>query len=577
MESMKKIVILIIVLMLVGVGLLSGCTKESNVNNQTNVNNQREYFNEYNSSSYVDQYRIDALNWMASQDTNIADPAKRPTLISWWAYSYNNSIVGGHPIPGANFENGIPPTANFYLAKSEKEAVAIWIVRLLLEDINHNDGSLSNHVKDVLHNYLSTNKTNDIINWIENPSNSPSYQSPIGREYDEVLSNYHYVGDHFVKNAMYHDITEILNSSLDDEGITWLYHFLQDATHYSIRYFGPEGRDMDIFNEFGFFADKSLVLYALRLESSTQDYNPEDDFVKMIYTGYMVNADGTRGTNETWTAQELNDMTPQQKTHTAIAGNTTIKKQDYFKTMFYRTYIGTPPQPDNGQQIPCYSMKHFIPVYISPYLYYGTGRSAVVIAKYYEGALFNGTINCNNTVLPYVTVAILDGFGIPRDNSITDFNGNFHLIAPAGNITLLFSYANEVLLKKIIFNNINNILYSPVTDAEAMRLNGTNYRRNFNISVNLSTLEGFIYDDKNNNGSYEPAIDTPLSGITVKLFDYYFGESIHPVKTDAQGHYIFRNLYPSKYNISAVENNYTFFDKLINVVPDDNLYNISKL
>src|SRR4030042_6304654 len=129
-------------------------------------------------------------------------------------------------------------------------------------------------------------------------------------------------------------------------------------------------------------------------------------------------------------------------------------------------------------------MRHFIPVYVSPYPYYGQGRSAVVIAKYYEGAFFNGSISCNNTPLPYVTVAILDDYGFPHDNMATDENGSFNLLAPGGNITLIFSYANEVLLKSITFNSTSNTLYSPVTDAEAMRLNGSQYSRNFSIDVN---------------------------------------------------------------------------------------------
>lgn len=278
-------------------------------------------------------------------------------------------------------------------------------------------------------------------------------------------------------------------------------------------------------------------------------------------------------------------MTTEQRRYIAVTGTTTSLKPDYFNTMFYRTYIGTPPQQDQQgeyqtprQQIPCYAMQHFIPVYISPFPYYGYGRSAVVIAKYYEGAFFNGSISCNATPLPYVSVAVLDEYGFPHDNMLADQNGTFDVIAPGGNITMLFTYANEVLLKKITFNNTNSTMMNrPVTDAEAMRLNGTNYTRNFNLSINLSTLEGFVYKDNNKNGSYEPTIDTPLSGITVELNDWYFGRPVSPVTTDAQGHYIFRNLYPSKYNVSAIENGYALLaNEPINIVPDNNSYNISK-
>jgi len=278
-------------------------------------------------------------------------------------------------------------------------------------------------------------------------------------------------------------------------------------------------------------------------------------------------------------------MTPEQRNYISVTGTSTVYKEDYFNTMFYRAYVGTPAQQDASgnyqnpsQQIPCYAMRHFVPVYVSPYPYYGQGRSAVIIAKYYEGAFFNGTISCNNTPLPYVSVAILDEYGFPHDYLFTDENGSFNLLSPGGNITLLFSYSNEVLLKQITFNNTNNTLYSPVTDAEAMRLNGSRYSRNFNISVNLSTLEGFVYQDDNNNGSYDPTVDTPLSGITIELNDYYFGRPVQPVKTDLQGHYLFRNLYSSKYNISAVdEDDFTLINREpINIEPGDISYNISK-
>jgi len=73
-----------------------------------------------------------------------------------------------------------------------------------------------------------------------------------------------------------------------------------------------------------------------------------------------------------------------------------------------------------------------------------------------------------------------------------------------------------------------------------MRLTDS-YSRYFNISIDPSTLEGFVYQDNNNNGSYDPTIDSPLSGITIELNDYYFGRPVQPVKTDPQGYYIFRN------------------------------------
>jgi asparagine N-glycosylation enzyme membrane subunit Stt3 len=538
----------------------------------------------FGSSSYKEQYWVAAYSWLNKQDTNIVDPSKRPGFISWWDYGFYEVAVGAHPTVADNFQDGIPPAANFHTAKSEKEGVAVWIVRLLEGNRkDNNDMTFSDSVITALQKHLGNNNTTKITSWMINPALSPSQKKPIGAEYDVNLSKTLLVGAQYPENAYYHDIVQLLNDTLTDEQITWLYHDIQQATGYSIRYYGVEGYDEQIFNIFAFLGDKSNVLTALRT-AGKQYHNPEDDFMQVIYTGYSVNTDGSQGPDGQWTAKELNDMPQEQRNRIAVTGTTTVNKQDYFNTMFYRTYIGTPPQQDqNGvyqtpqQQIPCYAMRHFIPVYVSPYPYYGQGRNAVVIAKYYEGAFFNGSISCNTTPLPYVTVAILDDYGLPHDNMATDENGSFNLLAPGGNITLLFSYANDVFLKKITFNNTNNTLYSPVTDAEAMRLNGSRYSRNFNINVSLSTLEGFVYQDNNNNGSYEPTNDTPLPGITIELNDYYFGRPTQPVTTDEQGYYIFHNLYPSKYNISAVENEYTLLNREpINVEPGNNSYNISK-
>ena len=538
----------------------------------------------FGSSSFKEQYWVAAYSWLNKQDTNITDPSKRPAYISWWDYGFYEVAVGAHPTVADNFQDGIPTAANFHTATSEKQGIAVWIVRLLEGNLKDNNGTaFSDSVITALQKHLGNNNTTKITSWMINPALSPSQKKPIGAEYDVNLSKTLLVGAQWPSNAYYQDIEKLLNDTLTDEQITWLYHDIQQATGYSIRYYGVEGYDEQIFNIFAFLADKSNILTALKT-AGTQFHNPEDDLMQVIYTGYSVNTDGTKGPDGQWTAKQLNEMSTADRKYIAITGTATVNKKAYFNTMFYRTYIGAPPTQDSSgnyqtasQQIPCYTMKHFIPVYVSPYPYYGEKRSAVVIAKYYEGAFFNGSISCNNTSLPYVTVAVLDNYGFPHDYMYTDKNGSFNLLAPGGNITLLFSYANDVFLKKITFNSTSNMLYFPITDAEAMRLTGSQYRRNFNLSINLSTLEGFVYQDNNNNGSYEPANDTPLPNVTIQLNDYYFGRPVQPVKTDQQGHYIFHNLYPSKYNISAVENEYTLLNKEpINVVPDNNSYNISK-
>jgi asparagine N-glycosylation enzyme membrane subunit Stt3 len=542
----------------------------------------KNFSSAFGSSSFKEQYWTNALSWLNTQDTNIKDPAKRPAFISWWDYGFYEVAVGGHPTVADNFQDGIPTASNFHIAKSEKEGTVVWIIHLLEGNVRANKGTMTPNVASLLQRYLGSNNSTSVIKWLENPTTSPSYHAPIGEQYDVELSRIIVVGSQHPENAYYHDITSLMNASLTDEQVTWLYHDVQKETGYSIRYYGVEGYDEQIFNIFAFLADSSNVLTALRTPGK-KFHNPEDDYIQIKYTGYNVNTDGTQGANGTWTAQELNDMPQATRSRVAITSYATTYKADYFKTMFYMAYLGAPAQQDSQgnyqlptQQVPCYNMKHFVPVFVSPYPYYNAQRSAVIITKYYEGAFFNGTIKIDNQSLQYVYAVIIDQFGISHDATFTDENGTFKLLAPGGNMTLLLSYANEVLLKNIHFNSTTNSLYAPISDAEAMRMPGSNYSRDFNLSVNYSTLQGFVYKDTNNNKKYDPANDTAVPGVTIQLTDQYFGRTIPTTTTDAQGHYLFQHLYPSKYNVTAINpEGFTLADDSVPLPPDMNYHNLS--
>ncbi len=542
----------------------------------------KNFSSAFGSSSFKEQYWTAAFSWLNKQDTNITNPAKRPAFISWWDYGFYEVAVGGHPTVADNFQDGIPTAANFHIAKSEKEGIAVWTIHLLEGDAHAHNDTISRNVTAVLQRYLGNNNSTLVVQWIEHPTTSPSYHGPIGAQYDLALSKILVVGTQHPENAYYHDVTDLLNSTLTEDQMTWLYHDIQKETGYSIRYYGVEGYDEQIFNIFAFLADSSNVLTALRTPGKTF-HDPEDDYIQIKYTGYNVNQDGTQGANGTWTAQELNDMAPATRNRIAITSYATSYKADYFKTMFYTTYIGTPAQQDSqgnyqmpNQQIPTYNLKHFVPVYVSPYPYYSAQLSAVVIAKYYEGAFFNGTIKIGNESLQYVYAVMVDQYGISHDATFTDENGSFHLLAPGGNMTLLLSYANEVLLKNIHFNSTTNALYAPISDNEAMRMPQSKYERVFNLHVNFSTLDGYVYHDTNGNKAYNPGNDTGVPNVTIQLTDQYFGRTITPTTTDAQGHYHFENLYPSKYNVTAIDKDgFTLSDQPLAVKPDQNYLNIS--
>jgi len=550
-----------------------------------------EYAGAFGSSSYKEQYWVDAYSWLNKQDTDIESPDERPAFISWWDYGFYESAVGGHPTVADNFQDGIPPAANFHTAKSEKEGVVVWIVRLLEGNIKDNDGVISIDAKNALRKQVGENNTNDIVSWMENPTISPSYNTPIGEEYDEELSKEMFVGEQWKENAVYHDVVETLNNTLDDEGITRLYHDIQEATGYSIRYYGVEGYDTSIFNIFAFLGDKSLVLHALR-SGGTKYHNPEDDFIQVKYVGYTFNADGTRGADGEWTADELNEMTDR----VIITDTKTERKPDYFKTMFYRTYIGDIPEGLQNQvpQLPCWDMKHFCAEYISEMPYYGSGRSAVVIAKYYEGAKINGSVEFMGEPLPVQVVirknVSLYGtpFPIDHDKTNTD-NGNFSLIAPAGNAMLEVRRNTELdlnafVMKTVTFNSTSDPELAPITDDEAMRINGTNYERIVNITIEPANIGGYVYLNKDNNTDYNTSNDEPLSNVNITLreileFTEDGGANLgrtFDLTTNESGYYNASGLLPGIYFVEAMLGDFTIHRDYAFLYSGNNSYNMSK-
>ncbi len=563
-----------------------------------------DYFGEdfsgaFGSSSYKEQYWIDAFNWLNDQDIEIEDHTKRPAFISWWDYGFYEAAVGDHPTVADNFQDGIPTAANFHTAKSEGEGVAVWIVRLLEGNKRDNNGKLTPEVVEILQERLGENYSEDIVTWIDNPSLSPSYMTPIGMEYDEKLSENVLVGEQWPENAMYHDVTTLLIEILDDEGITWLYHDLQEATGYSIRYYGVEGYDVAIFNIFAFLADKSIVLYALREAGGTEFPNAEDDFIQIKYSGYKVNPDGSRGEEQVWTAAELNEMSDTDLRRIAITDTPSEQKEDYFITMFYRTYIGSIPEgfQDQIAQLPCWDMKHFSAEFISQYPYYGSQRSAVVIAKYYEGAKINGTVEFMGDPLNDFQIVVLKDIGLgtvplPVDHDkMTLENESFNLIAPAGNISIQIRRnpelgINAFVVKTVTFNSTDNPELAPITDEEAMRMHGTNYERTINITVDPAFIEGYVYDNKDNIEEYNKSVDEPLSDvkitfIEVNKFDPDAGQpeeygDFRELTTDENGYFNTSDLRPGIYLVQSTLDDFLIHENYAFISSGINTYNISK-
>jgi asparagine N-glycosylation enzyme membrane subunit Stt3 len=519
----------------------------------------------FGSSFGKEAYWINAYEWFAQQDNQISDPTQRPAYISWWDYGFYEVAVGGHPTVADNFQDGIPPASNFHTATSEKEAISIWIVRLLEGD-DYRNGQISSEVSAVLNTYLESNDTSDITNWVENPTSSPSYGTLVAKPVGEVSKEYT-VGEQWPANAVYHDVTNLLAGYTDDT-ITMLYRDIQDVTGTSIRYYGVEGYDEQIFNIFGYLADKSLLLVA-----GVGDYAPQDEFVEVQY----VTQNGQQLTYE-----EVLNRTDSENKLDPIVDTTTVYKDPYFETMFYRTYIGVTQTDDNGQktranyQIPCSDMKHFYARFISPYpeYAYSQGAAAVVIAKYYEGAIINGSILFNGKPqdLQVVTQQNITQYGtqIPVDHDKNvSVNGTFQVLAPEGDIRLqLRRYpelgVNAFILRNVSFNPDKTYPFTSITENEATR--SGDYRRSVDLIINPGEINGTIY---RNVGAaddvYNESVDQPIPDCSIVIYPItaldatngqptaYDFENVMQVQTDENGFYNASGLLPGYYQLLIMD------------------------
>ncbi|KYK29757.1 hypothetical protein AYK20_00035 [Thermoplasmatales archaeon SG8-52-1] len=549
--------------------------------------NDENYRGAYGLGIVKEKYWQDAFEWLSEQDTDIEDPDDRPAFISWWDYGFYESALGDHPTVADNFQDGIPVAANFHTSVSEKEAVSVWIVRLLEGEKKHNNGKLTEETLQVLTDHLGNINKSKVEQWILNPTTSPSYDDPIGEEYDEETSMQYRVGQQYPENAAYHDIVELLTSSLDEDKITWLYHDLQESTGWSIRYYGVEGYDRQIFNIFSFLSDKSLLLIN----------GIADDFVELLYEGYIVDpttGEKKPGSDTTWTAAEVLDWNKEERRFNVVTNTRTKQKDLYFETMFYRTYIGpaqgeSPDKKEFDYQIPCVNMKHFYAEFfsdLSRYPYYDTGKAAVVIAKYYEGAYLNGTVSfmgepIGATLVAQKNITYYGNYSVPIDyDRNTTEDGNFSLIAGAGaRLQILRAYPENIQpfpMRNLTFDGEIGSEFAPISEDDAMR-KGDNYERFLNISIEPGSLECYIYKDIDDDGEYNKSVDIPIPDVYIELYDIASPEAPKTRTTNENGIFSFSNLMPGYYYVRAIKDGFTLNEQLLDIYENNNYFNISEL
>ncbi|HDQ16014.1 MAG TPA: hypothetical protein ENN45_03045, partial [Bacteroidetes bacterium] len=115
----------------------------------------------YGLSVLKEIYWSDAFTWLSKQDKDISNPLDRPAFISWWDYGFYEVALGAHPTVADNFQDGIPPAANFHTATSEQDAVLVLTIRLLEGAKRRNGGALPKEAKTILVNHLGNDTANN--------------------------------------------------------------------------------------------------------------------------------------------------------------------------------------------------------------------------------------------------------------------------------------------------------------------------------------------------------------------------------------------------------------------------------
>ena len=489
-----------------------------------------------------------AWDWFAQRDAGIVPDSEKPAYVSWWDYGFEAVQAGKHPTVADNFQNGYQLTGNVLMAQSEQEAIAIFAYRLIqayvsghLEEITallEKYGVDSSRMTQILYGPGQT-----IIN--EVLADSSTY-GPM----DSALSD--------TNARIVAARVELSKIGLDK--LVSLYGDLCDMTGWSIRYFGVDsrmfprsGQDTGIFYAPAKLSDRRIV-----------DGSTPIDFFEIK----AVNQNG-----QTYSFDQVtSDMT--------IVDYAIEYKDMFYKSMLYRAmggYMGTDIGLSNdgvpglsGQAMasypgaPAWNMTHFKMVYRTAYynpypdpeykshpdawqaisLDEATAKKTLidsgqlqgvvdqsssvvytagaVFLEYYKGAYVNGTLTTEEgDPVAGVRVTVQDEYGIPHGSVLTDGSGQYSLLAPFGNVTIVVSTGDAKNIGVAGSNVIARIQFN-VTDNQAMRVmedldnNGVpDYIITKDFQMKGSETTGTIFWDINSDGNYTADTDNLVSDVVV--------------------------------------------------------------
>ena len=475
-----------------------------------------------------------AWDWFSQQDTDL-NVTDRPAFLSWWDYGFEAIQQGKHPAVADNFQNGYQFAGSFITAGSEEDAIALLIVRLL-------EGTgVTDEVAALLNGHgVNATKVQDIMSnpsaYIDEVKSNPDVYGP----YDNELS---------AQNAKYAAARVELQKAGTD-GLVDIYSQMREISGKDIGYFAVDGR------LFPFSATYNSIFYA----PATLSDRVIDPYTNAPSDYYEIKAVTSSGQ-----LKSLQDLTAGDR----VLYYTIVYKDAFYDTMLYRAMMGYGPS-DVGKSsqgipgisgslagmepMPGWNLTHFKQVYrtayYSPYnstevafhadswraisyeealqrqkdieagrdngtvdLSASTLTSGTVFLQYYDGAILRGRATSNDGT-PYsgIYVTAVDEMGIPHHTVKTDEDGNYELILPFGEISVVYS-AGTLDGRTQIATEMHRQNYT-VSYNQAMRREA--YTFDGDVTLPGSIISGTVYWDNDGNNRFTNG-DEPMEGATVVL------------------------------------------------------------
>ncbi len=514
------------------------------------------------------QYDEAGYDWLATQDTNLAEP-QRPALISWWDYGFQTIAEGDHPAVADNFQNGIDPSGNFLLAQNESLAIGVLATTLLSAEAERTGMP---YLPNALNDILAADGVN--LRTLHTLLANTSADIPLVEAYP---ARYLPVNPSTITadNAMYDAVSYFLATTLSLSGVAKVYDDVQAYTGWSIRYAMVDTRLIP-------FSGSSTGIY----------YAPAD------LTGRVIDAGGNPQAYFTVSIVGSDGNTylegEQPAGVTAVSYNINYTSA-FYNSMIYHIFFGydeqevgqgtgIPWEEESGASDPLepgWMLQHFQVVYRTGYAcntpnatsgsscFYATNVPTAemiqskengtadnspdtmfsdggeAILEYYPGQTVTGVVSLpDGRPIPNVRVTVDDAWGIPHMTTMTAADGSYSLVLPPGNDVINVTSGS---LDPITQQGATLLEQYNVTVSNAYGLSYDAPTLNLPIVVKPSTVQGTLSWDEADAGGPSAV---PIVGATVVLY----GHNVTKLTTtsDASGTFAIRDVPPSTYNVSLL-------------------------